>query len=174
MPDLVQPSYDAEYWTEVAFVTDGNCGSACSLFTQTLQLTGAATAFTFGGLKDQAMDVASFGGGDVLEYDDTSPLLNIASHLGYWATFGESDWSERHTNTWVNKPIPFPNSARARYTWDMDTPTSQLGPQSLPRQFYIIPPHKQLNMWARNLDERAAIHEEIFPDLGDCPVYHKA
>ncbi|KAF4734595.1 hypothetical protein FOZ62_022592 [Perkinsus olseni] len=184
---LAGPSYDAEYWTEVAFVTDGNCGSACSLFTQTLQLTGAATAFTFGGLKDQAMDVASFGGGNVLEYDDTSPLLNIASHLGYWATFGDSDWSKRHTNIWVNKPIPFPNSARVRYTWNLGS-ASQLGPQSLPRQFYIIPPHKQLNMWARNLDERAAIHEEIvsiknwthlrmnpqFPNLGDCPVYHKA
>ncbi|KAF4686368.1 hypothetical protein FOZ60_005337, partial [Perkinsus olseni] len=160
MPNLVEPSYDAEYWTEVAFVTDGNCGSACSLFTQTLQLTGAATAFTFGGLKDQAMDVASFGGGDVLEYDNTSPLLNIASHLGYWATFGKSDWSKRHTNTWVNKPIPFPHSAQVFYGWYIGL-APQLGPQSLPRQFYIIPPHKHLNMRARNLDERAAIHEEI-------------
>ncbi|EER12011.1 hypothetical protein Pmar_PMAR019115 [Perkinsus marinus ATCC 50983] len=188
LPEIVKgSSYDPNYWTEVAFVTDGNCGSACSLFTQTLQLTGAATAFTFGGLADQAMDVASFGGGNVLEYDDTSPLLNIASHLGYWATFGESDWSKRHTRTWVNKPIPFPNSARVRYTWNIGS-AAQLGSESLPRQFYIIPPHKHLNMWARNLDERAAVHKEIvgiknwthvrmnpqFADLGDCPAYHNA
>ncbi|KAF4721495.1 hypothetical protein FOZ62_015965, partial [Perkinsus olseni] len=153
----------------------------------TLQLTGAATAFTFGGLANEAMDVAAFGGGNVLDYDDISPLLNIASHLGYWATFGESDWSKRHTNTWVNKPIPFPNIGGVGYTWNIIL-ASQLGPHSLPRQFYIIPPHKHLNMWARNFDERAAIHEEIvsiknwthlrmnpqFPDLGDCPVYHKA
>ncbi|EER18093.1 hypothetical protein Pmar_PMAR001735 [Perkinsus marinus ATCC 50983] len=92
LPEIVKgSSYDPKYWTEVVFVTDGNCGSACSIFTQTLQLTRAATAFTFGGLADQAMDVASFGGGNVLEYDDIFPLLNIASHLGYWATFGESD-----------------------------------------------------------------------------------
>ncbi|KAF4701741.1 hypothetical protein FOZ63_029278, partial [Perkinsus olseni] len=187
VPSSAKASYDAKYWTEVGFVTDGNCGSACSSFTQTLQLTGAATAFTFGGLADQPMDVAAFGGGDVLEYDRISPLLNIASHLGYWATFGKSSWSKEHANTWVNKPIPFPNSARARYTWNMDTPISHLGSDALPRQFYIIPPHKHLNMWARNLDERAAIHQEIvsiknwthlrvnpqFPDLGYCPAYSK-
>ncbi|KAF4666501.1 hypothetical protein FOZ61_009646 [Perkinsus olseni] len=187
VPSYAKASYDAKYWTEVGFVTDGNCGSACSSFTQTLQLTGAATAFTFGGLADQPMDVAAFGGGNVLEYDDISPLLNIASHLGYWATFGKSSWSKEHAKTWVNKPIPFPNSARARYTWNMDTPISHLGPDALPRQFYIIPPHKHLNMWARNLDERAAIHQEIvsiknwthlrvnpqFPGLGYCPAYSK-
>ncbi|KAF4695817.1 hypothetical protein FOZ60_003413 [Perkinsus olseni] len=188
MPNVVEPSYDPGYWTEVAFVTDGNCGATCSLFTQTLQVMGVATAFAFGGLADQAMDVASSGGGNVREYDYTSPRLNIASHLGYWATFGESDWSKRHVNTWVNKPIPFPHSATVQYTWDIDTPTLQLGPDSLPRQFYILPPHKHFNMWARNLEERAAIHEEIvsiknwtdlrmnpqFPSLGDCPAYHKA
>ncbi|KAF4743000.1 hypothetical protein FOZ63_012598, partial [Perkinsus olseni] len=65
MPKVVKGRYDRNYWTEVAFVTDGNCGSACSMFTQTLQLSGAATAFTFGSLANQAMDVASFGGGNV-------------------------------------------------------------------------------------------------------------
>ncbi|KAF4694286.1 hypothetical protein FOZ60_008439, partial [Perkinsus olseni] len=170
MPSIAKPTYDAKYWTEVAFVTDGSCGSACSSFTQTLQLSGAATAFTFGGLADQPMDVAAFGGGDVLEYDFTSSGLNIASHLGYWATFGESQWSKMHANSWVNKPIPFPNSARVSYTWNIDLPL-QLGPEALPRQLYIVPPHKHLNMWARDLEERAAIHKEIFPDLGYCPAY---
>ncbi|KAF4659258.1 hypothetical protein FOL47_007671 [Perkinsus chesapeaki] len=91
MPSIVGPDYDKNYWTEVAFVTDGDCGSACSDFTQ----------------------------------------------------------------------------------------------DALPRQFYIIPPHKHLNMWARNLEERVAIHKEIvgyknwthlrmnpqFRDLGYCPAY---
>ncbi|KAF4735012.1 hypothetical protein FOZ62_015414, partial [Perkinsus olseni] len=39
MPSIAKPTYDAKYWTEVAFVTDGSCGSACSSFTQTLQLS---------------------------------------------------------------------------------------------------------------------------------------
>ncbi|KAF4703173.1 hypothetical protein FOZ62_000582, partial [Perkinsus olseni] len=128
-------------------------------------------SFHFWWLADQPMDVAAskqqqpkaaaaFGGGDVLDYDLTSPELNIASHLGYWATFGESQWSKMHANSWVNKPIPFPNSARVRYTWNIDLPL-QLGPEALPRQLYIVPPHKHLNMWARDLEERAAIHKEI-------------
>ncbi|KAF4659760.1 hypothetical protein FOL47_007453 [Perkinsus chesapeaki] len=179
-------SYRKDYWTDVAFVTDGNCGSACSLFTETLQLTGRATAFTFGALADQPMDVASFGGGNVYEYDNISPMLNIASHLGYWATFGESDWAKRHTNSWANKPIPFPFSVRARFTWNIGL-SGRLGPDALPRQFYIVPPHKHINMWARNLEERSLIHEEIvgyknwthlranpqFEDLGYCPAYRQ-
>ncbi|KAF4663072.1 hypothetical protein FOL47_005918 [Perkinsus chesapeaki] len=150
MSEIVEPNYDKNYWTDVAFVTDGNCGSACSDFTQVLQLTGKATAFNFGALADQPMDVASFGGGFVYEYDDITSLLNIASHLGYWATFGQAEWSKERKNSWLNKPIPFPSSARARYTWSLDF-APRLGQDALPRQFYIIPPHKHLNMWARNL-----------------------
>ncbi|EER18120.1 hypothetical protein Pmar_PMAR009146 [Perkinsus marinus ATCC 50983] len=186
MRQIAGPDYDKNYWSEVAFVTDGNCGSACSMFTQTLQLSGIATAFTFGALADQPMDVASFGGGDEYEYDEAIPLINIASHLGHWATLGQSEWSRRYETSWVNKPVPFPNSARVKYTWNGGL-TAQLGPESLPRQFYIIPPHKHLNMWARNSAERAAIYEEIvsikswtelrknpqFPDMGSCPTYVK-
>ncbi|KAF4656810.1 hypothetical protein FOL47_008740 [Perkinsus chesapeaki] len=185
MPNIVPSSYDREYWSEVSFVTDGNCGSACSIFTQVLQLSGAATAFTFGSLADQPMDVASFGGGNVLAYDDVSPLLNMAGHLGHWATFGRSEWSQITRESWVNKPMPFPTSATASYTWNILL-ASQLGPDSMPRQFYKIPGHKHLNMWARNLSERSSIHEAIvefnswdslkanpqFREFGDCPAYH--
>ncbi|KAF4656971.1 hypothetical protein FOL47_008656 [Perkinsus chesapeaki] len=185
MPNIVPSSYVKEYWSEVSFVTDGNCGSACSIFTQVLQLSGAATAFTFGSLADQPMDVASFGGGNILAYDDILPSLNMAGHLGNWATFGKSEWSQITKESWVNKPMPFPTSARASYTWNILL-ASQLGPNSMPRQFYKIPGHKHLNMWARNLSERSSIHEAIiefkswdslkanpqFGDSGDCPAYH--
>ncbi|KAF4656970.1 hypothetical protein FOL47_008655 [Perkinsus chesapeaki] len=184
MPNIVPSSYDREYWSEVSFVTDGNCGSACSIFTQVLQLSGAATAFTFGSLANQPMDVASFGGGNVLAYDEVSPLLNTAGHLGHWATFGRSEWSQITRESWVNKPMPFPTSATASYTSNILL-ASQLGPDSMPRQFYKIPGHKHLNMWARNLAERSSIHEAIvgfkswdslkanpqFRDFGDCPAY---
>ncbi|KAF4656969.1 hypothetical protein FOL47_008654 [Perkinsus chesapeaki] len=185
MPKIVPPSYDREYWSEVSFVTDGNCGSACSIFAQVLQLSGAATAFTFGSLADQPMDVASFGGGNVLAYDDILPSLNMAGHLANWATFDRSEWSQITRESWVNKPMPFPTPATASYTWNILL-ASQLGPDSMPRQFYKIPGHKHLNMWARNLSERSSIHEAIiefkswdslkanpqFGDSGDCPAYH--
>ncbi|KAF4657714.1 hypothetical protein FOL47_008324 [Perkinsus chesapeaki] len=160
MLEIVPDSYDRKYWSEVSFVTDGNCGSACSMFTQTLQLSGAATAFTFGSLADQPMDVSSFGGGNVLQYDDIAPMLNIASHLGNWATFGRSEWSQITRESWVNRPMPFPTAAQASYTWNIEL-AQQLGPNSLPRQFYRIPGHKHLNMWARNLRERVSVHETI-------------
>ncbi|KAF4666112.1 hypothetical protein FOL47_004271 [Perkinsus chesapeaki] len=181
---LANTTYDRDYWTDIAFVSNGDCSSGCSVFTETLQVTGKATAFTYGALADQAMDVGSAGSANVLDYSGNSATINYASHLGYWATFGQAEWAKKRTNSWVNKPIPFPNPAAAVYSWYILL-QHRLGPDALPRQFYRIPPHKHINMWGRTLEERAPIHEEIvryknwtelrsnpqFPDLGYCPAY---
>ena len=159
MPQLAS-GYDRSYWTQIAFVSDGTCGSACSLFTQGVQLSGSAVAFTYGGVADAAMDVASFAGGNVEEYADFWPQLALAARVGQIVSRGQSPWSKAHERTWVASPIAFPTRAGARFNWNMMF-SSDMGPDALPRQFYLIPARKHLNMWASTSAELELIYHEI-------------
>ena len=159
MPSVAR-GYEAGYWRQVSFVTDGTCGSACALFTQGIQTNGDAVAFTYGGLADTAMDVASFAGGNVEEYDAFWPSLAFAAKLGHLASGGRDAWSTAHARSWVASPIAFPTRAGARFNWHMMF-VEAMGENALPRQFYLIPARRHVNLWASDDAEREQVYAHI-------------
>ena len=58
------------HFSKVLVVTDGLCGSACSMMTSSLQADGGAYVFTYGGIVGRRMDASSFGGGTVLNWSE--------------------------------------------------------------------------------------------------------
>ena len=50
----------------VTILTDGTCGSSCSLILTKLMLEGKAVVISYGGLRNQNMDTSSFAGGNVM------------------------------------------------------------------------------------------------------------
>lgn len=167
----VATGYQTGYWTQTAFVSDGTCGSACALFTQALQTNGDAVAFTYGGVADSPLDVASFAGGNVEEYSSFWPSLAFAAKVGRLASDGKAPWSKTHENTWVSSPIAFPTRATARFNWNMMF-SSAMGPDALPRQFYLIPARKHLNVWTASEDGLAEVYSQItgIQDWGAIPA----
>lgn len=169
MPSVAR-GYESGYWTQVSFVSDGTCGSACALFTQGIQTNGDAVAFTYGGVAGTAMDVASFAGGNVEEYDSFWPNLAFAAKLGHLASLGAAPWSEAHEHTWVAHPIAFPTKASARFNWNMMF-VEAMGDDALPRQFYLIPGRKHFDFWASTDVELADLYAQIaaIPNWADVP-----
>ena len=53
-------------FNHIVLLTDGTCGSACSLFSTKMMLSRRAVAVSYGGLLGQAMDTSSFAGGNVV------------------------------------------------------------------------------------------------------------
>ena len=156
----VAAGYQTGYWSQVAFVSDGTCGSACALFTQALQTNGDAVAFTYGGVANTPLDVASFAGGNVEEYSSFWPSLAFAAKVGHLASGGQAPWSLAHHRTWVSSPIAFPTRASARFNWNMMF-ASAMGPDALPRQFYLIPARKHFNIWTASEEGLSQIYSEI-------------
>jgi hypothetical protein len=159
MPAVAR-GYESGYWTQIAFVTDGTCGSACALFTQGIQTNGDAVAFTYGGVANTALDVASFAGGNVEEYDNFWPSLAFAARLGRMASMGRDAYSVAHERSWVSAPIAFPTKATARFNWNMMF-VEAMGDNALPRQFYLMPARKHINAWANDDASREAVYREI-------------
>ena len=170
----VAAGYRAGYWTQVAFVTDGTCGSACALFTQAIQTNGDAVGFTYGGAADTALDVASFAGGNVEEYNDFWPTLAFAAKLGELVSGGAAPWAAAHEHTWVAHPIAFPTKASARFNWNMMF-SEAMGDAALPRQFYLMPGRKHFNVWPNTDTGRADLYAQIaaIPDWAAIPAQFK-
>lgn len=82
---------------EIIIVTEGTCGSACSLFVTKFQRYARAIVVSHGGLPNVDMDSSSFGGGNVQD----------------WSTFVAS---LQKFPDFPNKPRQFPTSASARFT----------------------------------------------------------
>lgn len=164
MPALKEEQYDDEYswsyWEEVGVLTDGRCGSACTTVASTLYISTRATTYTFGGRIDKPMAFGSYAGGNVISYDQFWPRFSIASHLGNWGTLGGSQWSKKYAHKWMHYATIFPTTATASFTFNMAFHNG-LGPHSLPVQWYEIPSHHHVGMWARSLNERVAIEKYV-------------
>ncbi|KAF4669570.1 hypothetical protein FOL47_002455 [Perkinsus chesapeaki] len=136
------------YWRDIAILSDGGCGSACSMFAMGLHMYGKATSYTFGGIADEPMSVSAFTGGNVESYAKVWPKVNFAAHLGNWATFGKAKWSELNDLDWVNYATAFPTRATATFNWNMAFHRG-LGDKALPIQWYRVPSHRHIDRWAR-------------------------
>jgi hypothetical protein len=157
---LKATGYETGYWTQISVVSDGTCGSACALFTQGVQTNGDAVSFTYGGIADTALDVASFAGGNVEEYDEFWPGLAFGAKVGSLASGGAAPYSKAHEGSWVSSPIAFPTRAKARFNWNMMF-VEAMGDKALPRQFYIIPGRKHFNMWGSDRQSMANLYAQI-------------
>ncbi|KAF4705755.1 hypothetical protein FOZ62_026538 [Perkinsus olseni] len=179
----IDPEWQRGYWSKIAILTDGGCGSACSMFAMGLQLYGKATAYTFGGLAHHPMTVSAFTGGNVENYARVWPKINLAAHLGHWATFGQAKWSLLNDLDWVNFATAFPTRATATFNWNMAFHRA-LGHHALPIQWYVIPSHRHIHSWPRDSTTRQDIYEEIasrdwqadlnnpqYPHLGYCRTH---
>jgi hypothetical protein len=72
-------SYIDYSFSKILVLTDGLCGSACSLFASKLRYHGKAALLTFGGRAHEMMDSSSFAGGNVLEWDSFIRYLRIVN-----------------------------------------------------------------------------------------------
>jgi hypothetical protein len=159
MPDKAI-GYVKGYWTDISFVSDGTCGSACALFTQGIQTNGDAVAFTYGGIANKALDVASFAGGNVEDYEDFWPKLAFTARVAKLASGGQAPWIKAHEKTWVSSPIAFPTKASANFNWNMMF-VEAMGPDALPRQFYLIPGRRHFNLWGSDKVTKTELYRQI-------------
>eukprot|EP00049_Salpingoeca_infusionum_P016113 m.324625 g.324625 ORF g.324625 m.324625 type:complete len:1562 (+) comp16012_c0_seq1:1093-5778(+) len=127
----------------IGLVTDGTCGSACSLFATVLQSYGIAVTFSYGGVHGDAMDGSSFAGGNVLGWDEFWPQMMVSQALG---TLFAGDAHVPHT---ARLPTLFalPTPSTTRFNFNMNF-VRAMGAHALPREFYNIPTHRQFAMWA--------------------------
>ncbi|KAF4752855.1 hypothetical protein FOZ63_010492, partial [Perkinsus olseni] len=173
-PSGIRPAAAADwsYWREVAVLTDGRCGSACTTVAATLYLSKRATTYTFGGRIDKAMAFGSYAGGNVVSYDHFWPRFSIASHLAHWGTLGGSPWSKRYGKNWVHYATIFPTTATASFTFNMAFHTA-LGQQSLPVQWYEMPSHYHEEVGIGNFCTVYRARDEVDDSLVALKVFHK-
>jgi hypothetical protein len=161
-PDLAELLHLREskwQWKEVAILTNGLCGSACSLIATKLQFAEGATVFTYGGvpngegLLQEPMDHSAFAGGNVEQYKDFWPNVLYAAVVGdiLWGPdtpIGKllrEPGAKRHH--WANSLLlPLPSPAVTTFNYNM-MHIRELGPDALPREWYTIPAHKNYEVW---------------------------
>ncbi|KAF4725701.1 hypothetical protein FOZ62_016322 [Perkinsus olseni] len=137
------------------------------MFAMGLQLYGKATAYTFGGLAHHPMTVSAFTGGNVENYARVWPKINLAAHLGHWATFGQAKCSQLNDLDWVNFATAFPTRATATFNWNMAFHRA-LGHHALPIQWYVIP-----NIYEdiASRDWQTDLDNPQYPHLGYCRTH---
>lgn len=118
------------FFDKVTIVTDGTCGSACSLFLTLLQpMKDRVTVVSYGGLYNNqtgTMDTSSFAGGNVLEWGLISTLTEF---------FGEGP----------NMPKRFPTNAQARFNYHEYYPTRHA---TTPREYLKYEADYHIHQWA--------------------------
>lgn len=134
----------------VTVITDGTCGSSCSVFLTSPYLDGLVTAVSYGGFHDEPNDITSFHGGPVREWAAVWPgLLAIADVLNTFrdalAPLNPQVAAVKKLDTL--KLIPMPGRASVDLIMSAVIMANQLGPNSLPVEWYRLPPAHHLNMW---------------------------
>lgn len=128
-PGFDHPSFKPvrHFFKNVIFLTDGACGSACSLILSHLQSINAATVVSFGGVKGKSanMDTSSFAGGNVLEWVTVTNVMHQTGNPKY--------------------PKRFPTSASARFNYH----EYYLNASAVyPREFIKLPANYHLDTWS--------------------------
>ena len=169
----VGAGYDRNWFTQVGLVTDGTCGSACSLFSTLLTTNGDAVAFSYGGQANTAMDISSFCGGNVLEYDDVLHATALSKRIASLSSQRLSDYDRSRNETFVDSFMPMPTKATSRMNWYMAMMETHMSAapdgshgedysfDPLPRQMYIVPARKHINKWAYDDTGRTNVYADI-------------
>jgi len=125
----------------LTYLSDGLCGSTCSVSSTEPYLEGLSTFVTFGGVKGETMDITSFNGGNVAEYQ---PFWHHALEPTIDASIF---FPEATPPRWPFAPVPM-NLAYLSYAQRAQYPRA-LGADALPREWYKIPASYHLDVWPK-------------------------
>jgi len=128
----------------VTYLSDGLCGSTCSVASTSPYLAGLTTFVTFGGIKGDTLDITSFNGGNVGTYQGGRSAL--WKHALSPAVDAGIYFPEEESPTWPFAPIPM-NLLAVRFAQRAEYPRA-LGPNALPREWYTIPASYHLDVWS--------------------------
>ena len=135
----------------IILLSDGLCGSTCSVFARHLQLSHRVKTVTTGGvLGGQQPSLTSFPGGEVVH-------LNYMQQLA--TRYGVVD------NSLVPNPLPttadFRFAIREIYGWD------DIGITSTPQEFVYLPSDFQI-FYTEYYQNRSAVWDQVLPLFSQC------
>jgi len=140
-------------WKEVAILSNGLCGSACSLFASQLQFKEGATVFTYGGIPGHLMDSSAFAGGNVEDFRQWWPWVFFSGLIGDTLHKPDTEIGKmlrapgaKHRSYSRALMLPLPTKAIARFNYNMMF-VPKLGPKALPREWYIMAAHQHYWEW---------------------------
>jgi len=128
----------------VKYLSDGTCGSTCSVSSSTPYLEGLSTFVTFGGVKGEPMDITSFNGGNVGTYQAQVGWSLWKEALDSFVDAGVF-YPKSKPPTYPFLPIPL-NLYKVRFAQRAEYPRA-LGQKALPREWYLIPASHHLDIW---------------------------
>jgi len=133
----------------VTYLSDGLCGSTCSVSSSRPYLEGMATFVTFGGVRGEPMDITSFNGGNVATYQTQAPSSSRSLWKEALDTIADAEIffpaETQREDSWHFLPLPLniysvTFAQRAEYL-------RVLGPKALPREWYLVPASYHLDIW---------------------------
>jgi len=125
----------------IKYLTDGSCGSTCSVTTTRPYVEGLSTTITFGGIAYQNSDITSFNGGNVYNTGEKNEL--------WWLFFKDLVNSFPHTQKWPMPEeivLPLPVKGDITFAQRAQYPKA-MGDNARPREFYKIPSSYHINQW---------------------------
>jgi len=130
----------------VTYLSDGTCGSTCSVSTTSPFLDGMSTVVTYGGVKGEAMDMTSFNGGNVGLYQSSEQSDDDLSKASLDSVVDASVFHPAaEPPNWPFLPVPL-NLYSLNFAQRATYPRA-LGPKALPREWYLIPASYHLDVW---------------------------
>eukprot|EP00730_Choanoeca_flexa_P010225 TRINITY_DN1714_c0_g1_i1.p1 TRINITY_DN1714_c0_g1~~TRINITY_DN1714_c0_g1_i1.p1 ORF type:complete len:297 (+),score=49.84 TRINITY_DN1714_c0_g1_i1:59-892(+) len=162
----------------MAVMSDGNCGSACSLVSTILQFSGRVAVYTWGGWQDEILDATSFTGGNVEEWNDFWPQANEMVVIANFVSRLQGQGVKYNLD---HLSFRMPTGAAARFNFHQMYHRA-LGKMALPREWYRIPPHDRISLWprpsVRTQNGRLAVYQTImnknWTSIRNSPKYNAA
>jgi hypothetical protein len=148
--------------SKIKIVSDGQMGSTGSVVPTTAYTYGLASVVTFGGIQGQPMDITSFNGGNVNQWNDFWPTAAPASF--FWNTVLSTPSSQGCSGfdcPWSHY-LPVPGKITASYAQSGHILVDQLGEESLWREWYLLPGSHHVDFWPAfgNLANPAATYAD--------------
>lgn len=156
-------------WKELAILTNGLCGGACSLVASKLQFAEGATVFSLGGIPGEMMDSSSYAGGDVLSWGNFWSDVLFAGIIGDML-YGSQTAMAQRLRAETAKPrlygdtflLPLPTRAQVSYNFHMMF-LKELGADALPREWYNLPAHRHYDKWVFTDQYLEGTWVDLFP-----------
>lgn len=128
--------------SQITYLSDGFCGSTCSVSTTRPVLEGLASVVTYGGINGVPTDITSFNGGNLNGnyqglFDDLfKTLIEAAVHNPEHPKPGREA---------IMLPLPWATS-EVKFAQRAQYPTV-LGDHALPREWYKVPAPNHIDAW---------------------------
>ncbi|EOD33311.1 hypothetical protein EMIHUDRAFT_229856 [Emiliania huxleyi CCMP1516] len=145
--------------TEITYLTDGSCGSTCSLAALRPILDGVASSVSFGGLANTPVAVSSFNGGIRNPQWQGKETINFIQSAVDLSVLKPSISTPPRDAPVLLVPL----NTQLTFTMTAQYHTA-LGDNAKPSEFYRIPASHHLNVW--DLTENS-VSQQNFVDSAD-------